>query len=279
LKLIPHEIRYNSSFISFFLPTRPNKGTVERISTNYICREEYVDMFKMLILKQLKCKFQDQEYDEYDEDDLKCCTRKAYIGISSGANTDRKPFIDSMMCALDVINVLEEKHGWPLTVLYETTKQNSVIFCGTNKWIKSPFALSLYTLLMRLGETGTTRDMYDRIPNKYKRYDLFVNTMRRLKLRKRVYNYEDGRTIKRVLETIKYWDLFIKEYDTIFKRRSFLSNYGYRSVNEWYRKSTGSSPDHPPIYASETDGISNLVFDKAVDLEICRRFKKLMENI
>lgn len=278
---------YASGYVTFFLTTKPVSGVVEQMSANYLCREEYIDMFKFNILRQLGCKSKMEEFSEAEDGDLKCGTRKAYVGVKSISSIGAACFLDSMMSALDVINVLEKRYGWPLTVMYRITNQNSVLFCGSNKWIKTPFALSLYTLLMRIGETSLMRNMYAEISNKYERYDSFVNTMKQVDgntLRHTgkcnpmipLVSYNDNRTLCRVVETISFWDLFMEKYDTIFKGRSFLSNYGYRAVTEWCRKNPNDY-SYPSIYVSEADGLYTLVTSTAVDLEICRRFKRLTE--
>lgn len=280
---------YASGYISFFLTTKPVKGIAGQMSTNYICREEYIDMFKFSILRQLGCKPKGDEFDTAKQGDLKCSTRKAYVGVKATSSSNEGAFIDSMMIGLDAINVLEERNGWPLTVMYRVTNRNAVLFCGTNKWIKSPFALSLYTLLMRIGETRIMKDMYDDIPDKYERYDRFVSSMK--KVNKPIFNstgrfapiiktvnYNDNRTLYRVVETIHFWDLFMENYDTLFKGRSFLSNYGYKSVNEFYNNNK-KAYSYSSIHMSEANGLFSLVNNETVDLEMRRRFKKLTGDI
>ena len=284
--------RYVQPYLSYFIATKPIRGETNRISSSYTCREEYIEAFGFRVLGQLNYK---SKYDDYipiplfeKRKHLRMCTKKTYIGIEMSSMTSNKStFIEEMSCSLNIINVLEERHGWPLSTIYHIKDRNMVVFSGTNKWIKTPFALSLYTILIRLGETNLVTDIRNKYANKYEMYDNVVKTLKEIDA-KYYLKYgcfkpiimkpiiTENRTLKRAVETVRAWDLLIKEYDTIFKGRSFLSNYGYRAVTEYCRREK-LLYSNPTIHARSCDGLTRLVKREVTDLEIDKRFTKLME--
>ena len=269
---------YSSPYITYFLTTRPTRGVAERITPKFTCREEYISDFRIKLLKQHKYKIKDTEfstnYDNYNHP--KMSLKKTYIGVEYGTVGVRVDFSKSMIYALDFINVLEEKHGWPLTTMYKVLGKRMVVFCGTNKWMKSPFALSIYTLLMRVGQTEQINALSLRTHDKYKRYNevvKYIKTMDRDFFVHKSRSMSNNRTLRRLAECIDVLDLFMENYNSLFKGRSFLSNYGYRSVIEFC--GTDKYYVSPSLFASDANGIKDLIDGRAADLEIVRRFRKI----
>jgi len=64
-------------------------------------------------------------------------------------------FFKSLSAGVKMINVLEERHGWRLTKLYDTEHAIhrdlvTKMLVGSSKWMKSPHMLSLFCLLIRI---------------------------------------------------------------------------------------------------------------------------------
>lgn len=78
-------------------------------------------------------------------------------------DTERKTFEKKMLCAREVINHYETIAGWPKTKLKyvgDEKRANVWLFVGTGKWMKSPFLVSMYTLLIRLGDKYKTLNKF-----------------------------------------------------------------------------------------------------------------------
>ena len=147
--------RYVQPYLSYFIATKPIRGETNKISSSYTCREEYIEAFGFRVLGQLNYKPKYYDYKPIPQSEKRkqrrMCTKKTYIGIEMSSMSNKSTFIEEMSCSLNIINVLEERHGWPLSTIYHIKDRNMVVFSGTNKWIKTPYALSLNTILILFG--------------------------------------------------------------------------------------------------------------------------------
>jgi hypothetical protein len=81
---------------------------------------------------------------------------------------ERDEFEKKMECAIKIINHYETIAGWPkskLRYVGNKDRSNVWLFVGSGKWMKSPFLVSMYSFLIRLGDKykklGKFRDTED----------------------------------------------------------------------------------------------------------------------
>lgn len=133
---------------------------------------------------------------------------------------------------LRILNIMEKRHGWPLTKMsnVETSSivasdgcRNRTVFTkmlvGSNKWMKSPHILSLFFLLYRL----STRH------NKF----FVVKNYRQFK--KVCEGYTAGSSSSgdkcSVRNTILFWDPLMANLDKMFKGLPLQSNFNKRNYD------------------------------------------------
>ena len=280
--------RYTQPYINYFSVTKPIKGKPISLFCGYTCREEFIERLRYGLLIQMKYKLNEGEsfsnFKEYNSL-AKHCLRWAYVGVTKADTTNHADFIKIMKDSLAIINVFEHKNAWPLSKMYETDRDDSVIFKGSVKWIKSPFALSLYTLLMRTGEFEELTNAI--IPEKYKsnnaKHKALMMALNKFKteLEQTLPNVPwknksvKSRSILRFVETFHIWDLFMSNYDELFRKRTFKSNYGYISVKKYCKVHDDGKPN---LGAAFSDGITKLAEYCSSDITIQERFIEMIER-
>ena len=148
--------------------------------------------------------------------------RSRYIvrHITSDTNTtvSEKWFNRATEAGLGIVNIMEARHGWPLTKMLDA--ESSVfelkascgssakrlttfrkVLLGSNKWVRSPHMISLYILLLRLG----TRNKFSSIKN-YKKF---------AKVCGKCGSGQIG-DMGHVARTFKFWDLIMANFDKVF---------------------------------------------------------------
>jgi len=130
---------------------------------------------------------------------------------------EKERYADHMNTGLNLVNILEKRHGWPLTEMYEVTHRYSErllirMFVGTNKWMRSPAMLSMFTLLIRIGSIKYFNGVKD--------YTELMKAAAKCK------NFELSDNIY-VTNSYKYWDILVGEFDRIFRGITYKEAYKY----------------------------------------------------
>ena len=158
----------------------------------------------------------------------------ARIVLSPYVNKIQRPvqvrnFSAWMKTGVSMVNILEEKHGWPLTEMYQVkhnhTKNLLVrMFVGSNNWMRSPAMVSMFALLIRAG--------------KIKR---FKGVKTHIGLMKAAAKCKRGETNDQnyVLNSYKYWDLLVGEFDRLFDGITYKEAYKAKNYDQGYRVNEG----------------------------------------
>ena len=153
---------------------------------------------------------------------------------SSKADKIEKWFGTKTKVGLRIVNIMEDRHGWPLTKMYDagtqvrklgsydygnpqqlTTFQKVLI--GSSRWVRSPHMVSLYTLLFRL-------------PTKVKRFDSIENYEDLEKACKKCGGASSGDAYY-VANTFKFWDMLMANFAWMFAGSTSKDNFKRANYN------------------------------------------------
>jgi len=163
-----------------------------------------------------------------DTTKLRILVSSSYIGRRERAERKIQKFEDSISRSKKILNFLEEIAGWFPTRVFAVKDEglnvgnltSTFLFIGSGRWIRTPYVLSLYTLLIRLG----VFHQFDNFRNQTE----FLGTCKKIAQRGRAqeenYNqmYSDARSLGNIYQ---YLYPILKNFQYIFpansKRRSF----------------------------------------------------------
>ncbi|TET59659.1 MAG: hypothetical protein E3J47_08225 [Candidatus Stahlbacteria bacterium] len=111
---------------------------------------------------------------------------------------------------VNLLHFYEKMAGWPLTKIYEVkTGKDSIkvyYFLSSRRWIKAPYLISLYILLIRIGKL-------DHFEN-FKTYDDLVKITNKIS----ASSLKPGDE-RYIADTFKYWKTIVKNYAELFRKR------------------------------------------------------------
>ncbi len=156
----------------------------------------------------------------------------ARIVLGDALNIDaidraNKKFYGWMESGLNLVNILEAEHGWPLTHLYRVkhTQGNRLVVCmfiGSAKWVRSPATLSMFALLVRISNSRIFSSAKDH---------------KSLMAATKGYSKGTARDCDHTHNTMKYWNLIMGDFAKLFsgfpaKGNFNFKNYGGASVSQ-----------------------------------------------
>lgn len=112
--------------------------------------------------------------------------------------------------SLKLLHLYEKIAGWPLTKMYRVKTDNGdntkLYYCiSSRRWIKAPYLMSLYVLLVRIGR-------FDYLYN-FKTEENLAEIVSKLSIGN---NSTDERYIK---ETFQYWRTIVTKYGDLFRKK------------------------------------------------------------
>jgi len=173
---------------------------------------------------------------------------------------------------LKLVNHYEKRLGWLLTkitklqngdILKDVDIKNTInmyMVVGSSKWLRSPYMLSLYMLLLRLGTRGF-KGNFETHEELFKEFETFVNKNNGHYKDANHINYKDANHIKK-----KYpmWDILLENHSKFFRDKSINRLY-----NRKYLVNGGSGFN---------EGITKLCSGYSLDLEMNKKFVELCKN-
>lgn len=141
-----------------------------------------------------------------------------------------KEFHRWMESGVSVLNILEAKHGWPLTRMYkvEHVYGERIVVCmfvGSARWMRSPAMLSMFALLVRMSNHKVFSDIKD--------YEGFMEAVQKY-IRGRHTDCDHAR------HTSPYWDIIMSNFIKLFNGFSAKENFTQENYGE-YIESEGIS--------------------------------------
>ena len=184
--------QYNSSSytgIFFGACHEPKDGKVRLVSSTHSCRDGFGTKVRESIMS----------------DDGSFVTDKCRILFRwSGAGTNNEEWA---LRGLAAMHAAEKCAGWPLTRMQKVemgvSNQKAVYCRGSRRWIKAPYLLTLYILLMRMCAD-------DRIQG-FKDIDGLIKTINSISSLKRDND--------QVRKTVGYWKALLLAYPEMFQKK------------------------------------------------------------
>ena len=146
-----------------------------------------------------------------------------HITGSPNSKASEKWFDKATEAGLRIVNIIEARHGWPLTKMFDVesssiryaTQQLTTFYkvlIGSSRWKKSPHMISLYVLLFRIGANSKFSSI-----SSYEEISKACSTCRTSRL-----NDNDA---ARVARTFKFWDMIMANFDKMFAGMSTKDNF------------------------------------------------------
>jgi hypothetical protein len=189
----------------YYILTHPNKTAHDRLvncSSNYDCREFYV--------RDLRQKIESGAA-------TIPIARRAYALITTGRCHDgdlpgRQNSMDvASEKSLYIINSFEKQHKWQRTKIYPTKCENMsmplMFFSGPKRWTMSPYLMSIWSLMIRLGRNGW-------LPKNLLKLN-HEDLVRQLAISAKTRTNSNG-DANQVSQTIREWDNFMFLYKDMF---------------------------------------------------------------
>lgn len=251
---------YRGSPLYVFAWLKPsNRTRFKQESAWHSCRET----FSVVIKKTL-----------YPEPDCKSRVYLKRLMIAVVRRFDTKADFDAgkakntkaMTVGINCVNVIEKYLGWSLSkvkkVEDEELSRNFVdgyVITGSPKWLRSPYLLSLYLLLIRMGDYSDTMSKINSLSDFETVGNLpeFSTIESALSANKSVSFKADGdgRSFKWYKDIFKHIIPVIENVDSLFMRKTLMSNY----------------QDVKP-----TAGISNFCKGKIGDTKLAEKWQKIL---
>jgi len=162
-------------------------------------------------------------------------TNRLYVLITLGAPFSKKGYwyeiLNKMTKSLKIVNSFERRYKWPLSKMRlvddkrKSVNIPSVLFIGNRKWGISPYLVSLYTLLLRLGKyPWITND----VVNETNHDELLEKLKKVCDTHKR--NYTDAMHIHVSINTAIS---LISNYDELFQGKSKKYHWSMDRLNNF----------------------------------------------
>jgi hypothetical protein len=159
--------------------------------------------------------------------------------------------------SLYIINSFEKEHGWPLTKIYPVKCTNEgwhlplIFFSGPKRWTRSPYLMSIWTLMIRLG-----RNQW--LPKNL--MELGHEDLIRQLLITGKGSTGDGFQIGK---TMRSWDLFMDSYKELFGDQTRKEHWSVTPLNGF---------SHRP------EGILKLITGTTHHLELKQKWQKIVKE-
>ncbi len=159
--------------------------------------------------------------------DRKLDFKKTRVAVSRKHNTEsfkRQTLIDNkwMRCSVRILNILERSQGWTLSRVYMCDDENLLkysinvfVFISSPKWMQAPQLLSLYLLIIRLGN-------FWKIFSKFKQIDDLESVVKDVSIARIRDNNLDLEWIE---NTWKYWMLMLNNHNSLFFKKKLIDNF------------------------------------------------------
>jgi len=191
----------------YYLHTYPNMnkpGTLMPVRSMFYCREYFVKSYRELINKQ-------NGFTPWARNAYSLCSTGRISGSDNFKNWQEKLWRNSLK-GLYIVNSFEKEHKWPLTRLFEAQCTNindvsAVFFTGSRKWTMSPYLMSIWSLIIRLGRNTWLPNGLEKLNHE----DLVE------KIVKASYvHLGSNDDAAQIYATIKHWDSFMTLYKDLF---------------------------------------------------------------
>lgn len=238
----------NSSFTMAYCAKPARDNTVKQITIFEACREG------------LTYRIFDNKSYNVPTSRLRCLIR--IIVSSKEPDSSFKTFEKQINAGVKILNIMEERHGWLLTKMSDiearkigseprSSGMGRTVFAkmltGSSKWMKSPHTLSLFFLLVRLGNKNS---MFIGLKN----YKELMEVCGQFSTR----SSSDGYHIRK---TCKFWDPLMADFNKMFKGLPLESNFRPGNYRTYY-----------------DEGITKLCNFKTTNPKIKSRFAALAKN-
>lgn len=142
----------------------------------------------------------------------------------------RTKYTNLLKKSLKLINIIENKHKWTLTKMYECDHYNNEytlskdrivhLFIGPSKWIRSPQMLSLFLLLIR-------------VPISTPSFSKDIRTYRSILDKLNNTKFATG-DIHYLRISAKYWPILFDKFNELFRNFSTKRNWDASKMNDEY---------------------------------------------
>jgi hypothetical protein len=196
--------------------------------------------------------------------------RKAYALVTPGnpmselASSWKVTFEKQMAKSLYIITSLEKKHKWPLTRMYPVKSTGPMItlnmplmfFQGSRKWTMSPYLMSLWTLMIRMGRNANGW-LPDKVM-KLKHDEMIAYIADRAKTT--ALRIGDATQTEK---TIGHWDAFMSLYHPLFGNIPRHEHWSNKPLNG---------------HNARPEGIVKLVTKQTFHKELCQKYFTLLKE-
>jgi hypothetical protein len=219
---------YGHNYIGWGFCTRPDKNNVSTIVSELAyCRESLTnDMYEHMESKG-------RSYRGIDHNRLRLIAR-IILTDSHSANAKMRQveqFFEGLEVGIKMLNIMEERHRWSLTKLYDTQHKihkNLVtkMLIGSSRWMKSPHMLSLFCLIIRVA-------VQDRRWFPAKKVSDFKSVDKLM----RAYGENRRTSDKRyIYKSWPYVDKLMATYNIFFKHTDLKRNWSTRVNRNYYNE-------------------------------------------
>ncbi len=143
---------YQQTQMQFAFISSPKNGN-KQCHTFVLCRDYLHDVLKCSWLKKT-CTIYGFTFDYYKNPLVDLERTRMLVTMKNLSDKDVEIFNKKMLTALSLLNHYEKMARWSRSRLYKVSshEKNVWMFVGTAMWMRSPFLISLYSLLIRLGD-------------------------------------------------------------------------------------------------------------------------------
>jgi hypothetical protein len=163
---------YQQTEFKFSFVGLPNKDGVSKQCHPWAkCRDFLPDAVRATIINKTFSIY-GFSFNPNDNPALDLDTMRMLVYKSDLKSADKVEFEDKMFFGINLLNHYEKIMKINLSVLYRTEKDYNnkpvYLFIGNGEWMRSPFLISLYTLLIRLGDKKIVFKDNQELMDKYK---------------------------------------------------------------------------------------------------------------
>lgn len=217
---------YNSLNMAFAYCSEPTtKSTVTLRSHFYTCRESHANALVHRMRHTSNSVKGDPDINKISLKFTRLIISNVYArdSIPSHLETKKKELLEKVGRGVNILNIFEKRNKWRLTKMFDIKHDGHqrgmfVMVIGDKKWQRSTHMMSLFTLMLRLGEhkTFNAKNYTELI----KQLDTFSKTSK-----------NDSFFVRK---TYLYWDKLMKEFNNLFKGLSMQKNYSMEVVEDQF---------------------------------------------
>lgn len=247
-----------------------DKDTIGLITDSFTCRDELLEHSREI------AQFPEEAYGkhgmQFDEASLLYYCRPTTSYSSTVINNARKRMLKGLNAGIAIAGLFEDRAGWDNTEIYIAKSKKDPCAAAYNivgppQWIASSFSLSLYILLLRIGNIKELQQEFESIEELQK-------------VLKKVATANKTTDAGHIQASYKHWLTFIDNYKFIFKGRTAKTNHGIKVIKRDRRLKldlTKKSDIYEVLDNAYGDGITTLVSGRCSDTIIKNRFKSLIK--